>query len=44
MDFALFSHIPWPEERTPKRLYSNLIEQAIIGEELGFQGNRVINW
>ena len=37
MDFALFSHIPWPEEHTPKRLYSDLTEQAIIGEELGFK-------
>ncbi len=37
MDFALFSHIPWPEEHAPKRLYSDLIEQAIIGEELGFK-------
>ena len=37
MDFALFSHIPWPEEHAPKRLYSDLTEQAIIGEELGFK-------
>ena len=29
MDFALFSHIPWPEEHAPKRLYSDLTEQAM---------------
>ena len=37
MDFALFSHIPWPEEFTPKGLYSDLSEQAVAGEELGFK-------
>ena len=37
MDFALFSHIPWPEEYTPKGLYSDLTEQATAGEELGFK-------
>ena len=38
MDFALFSHIPWPEEHTPKGLYLDLTEQATAGEELGFKG------
>ena len=37
MDFALFSHIPWPEQYTPKGLYSDLTEQATAGEELGFK-------
>ena len=37
MDFALFSHIPWPEEHTPKALFSDLLEQAVVGEELGFK-------
>jgi alkanesulfonate monooxygenase SsuD/methylene tetrahydromethanopterin reductase-like flavin-dependent oxidoreductase (luciferase family) len=37
MDFALFSHIPWPEERTPRGLFAELTEQAVIGEELGFK-------
>lgn len=37
MDFALFSHIPWPEEYTPRGLFSDLVEQAVIGEELGFK-------
>lgn len=37
MDFALFSHIPWPEENTPRSLYSDLLEQAVVGEELGFK-------
>ena len=37
MDFALFSHIPWPEEHTPKSLFSDLLEQAVVGEELGFK-------
>ena len=36
MDFALFSHIPWPEGRTPKGLYADLIEQAMAGEEMGY--------
>ena len=37
MDFALFSHIPWPEEHTPRALFSDLLEQAVVGEELGFK-------
>jgi alkanesulfonate monooxygenase SsuD/methylene tetrahydromethanopterin reductase-like flavin-dependent oxidoreductase (luciferase family) len=37
MDFALFSHLPWPEEHTPRALFSDLLEQAVIGEELGFK-------
>ena len=37
MDFALFSHIPWPERNTPQSLYSDLLEQAVVGEELGFK-------
>ena len=37
MDFALFSHIPWPENHTPKALFSDLLEQAVFGEELGFK-------
>ncbi len=37
MDFALFSHIPWPEQYTPRGLYSDLTEQATLGEELGFK-------
>ena len=37
MDFALFSHIPWPEDYTPRQLFSDLSEQAIVGEELGFK-------
>ena len=37
MDFALFSHIPWPEQYTPRGLYSDLSEQATLGEELGFK-------
>jgi alkanesulfonate monooxygenase SsuD/methylene tetrahydromethanopterin reductase-like flavin-dependent oxidoreductase (luciferase family) len=38
MDFALFSHIPWPEENTQRGLFSDLLEQAVVGEELGFKG------
>lgn len=37
MDFALFSHIPWPEERTPRQLFADLTEQAQAGEALGFK-------
>ncbi len=37
MEFALFSHIPWPENITPKALFSDLLEQAVVGEELGFK-------
>ena len=36
MKFALFSHIPWPEENTPRALFADLLEQAVVGEELGF--------
>ena len=37
MEFALFSHLPWPEERTPQGLLSDFTEQAVAGEELGFR-------
>ena len=37
MDFALFSHIPWPEQHTPQALFSDLLEQSVVGEELGFK-------
>ena len=37
MDFALFSHIPWPEEHTPRGLFADLTEQAVVGESLGFK-------
>ena len=36
MEFALFSHLPWPEERTPQGLLADFTEQAAAGEELGF--------
>ena len=37
MDFALFSHLPWPEEHTPRGLFADFAEQAVAGEELGFK-------
>ena len=37
MDFALFSHVPWPEGREPKQVYDDITEEFILGEELGFK-------
>ena len=37
MDFALFSHVPWPEGTDPKQVYKEIIEEIIFGEELGFK-------
>lgn len=36
MKFGLFSHIPWPEGREPRELFQEITEQAVLGEELGF--------
>jgi alkanesulfonate monooxygenase SsuD/methylene tetrahydromethanopterin reductase-like flavin-dependent oxidoreductase (luciferase family) len=36
MKFGLFSHIPWPEGTEPKQIFEQITEQAILGEELGF--------
>ena len=36
MDFALFSHVPWPEGTDPKQVYQDITEEFILGEELGF--------
>ena len=36
MEFALFSHVPWPEGTDPKQVYHDIIEEFILGEELGF--------
>lgn len=38
MQFALFSHVPWPEGIDPYRIITETTEQAQYGEELGFQG------
>lgn len=38
MQFALFSHVPWPEGTDPYRIIAETTEQAQYGEELGFQG------
>ena len=37
MDFALFSHVPWPEGTDPKQVYREITEEFILGEELGFK-------
>ena len=37
MDFALFSHVPWPEGTDPKQVYDEITEEFIFGEELGFK-------
>jgi alkanesulfonate monooxygenase SsuD/methylene tetrahydromethanopterin reductase-like flavin-dependent oxidoreductase (luciferase family) len=36
MKFALFSHVPWPENIDPSRIFGETIEQMVYGEELGF--------
>ena len=36
MKFGLFTHVPWPEGEAPSRLFGEAIEQAVLGEELGF--------
>jgi len=38
MQFALFSHVPWPEGVDPYRVMSDTTEQVQYGEELGFHG------
>lgn len=38
MQFALFSHIPWPEGTDPYRVVAETTEQVQYGEELGFHG------
>ena len=37
MDFALFSHVPWPEGTEPSQVYHEITEEFILGEELGFK-------
>ena len=37
MDFALFSHIPWPEGTEPKQVIDDITEEFVLGEELGFK-------
>ena len=36
MKFGLFTHIPWPEGAEPQQLIEEVTQQAICGEELGF--------
>ena len=36
MKFGLFSHIPWPEGKEPREMFQEITEQAVLGEELGF--------
>jgi alkanesulfonate monooxygenase SsuD/methylene tetrahydromethanopterin reductase-like flavin-dependent oxidoreductase (luciferase family) len=38
MDFALFSHVPWPEGAKPKQVFDDITEEFVLGEELGFKG------
>ena len=37
MDFALFSHVPWPEGVDAKQVYDDITEEFVLGEELGFK-------
>ena len=37
MNFALFTHVPWPEGGSPARLFAETIEQAALAEEIGFR-------
>ncbi|MCH8744229.1 MAG: LLM class flavin-dependent oxidoreductase [Chloroflexi bacterium] len=37
MKFGLFTHIPWPEGAEPQQLFEEVTQQAIHGEELGFE-------
>ena len=37
MDFALFSHVPWPEGTDAKQVYDDITEEFVLGEELGFK-------
>jgi alkanesulfonate monooxygenase SsuD/methylene tetrahydromethanopterin reductase-like flavin-dependent oxidoreductase (luciferase family) len=36
MKFAYFTHLPWPEDRTPEQIISETTEQVQYAEELGF--------
>ena len=36
MKFGLFSHVPWPEDLAPAQVVDNIIEEFVVGEELGF--------
>ncbi len=36
MKFALFSHVPWPEDIAPSQVVDNITEEFVVGEELGF--------
>ena len=36
MKFGLFTHVPWPEGEAPARLFAECVEQAMLGERLGF--------
>ncbi len=37
MKFALFSHVPWPEDVPPRHVVDNIIEEFCVGEQLGFE-------
>ena len=37
MDFALFSHVPWPEGTEPRQVFDDITEEFVLGEELGFK-------
>ena len=36
MKFAIFTHLPWPENARPAEVYENHAQQVILAEELGF--------
>ncbi len=37
MKFALFSHVPWPEDAAPRQVVDNITEEFCVGEQLGFE-------
>ena len=37
MKFALFSHVPWPENAAPRQVVDNITEEFCVGEQLGFE-------
>ena len=36
MKYGLFSHVQWPETKSPERAYQEVLEQVQYAEELGF--------
>ena len=37
MKYAMFSHVQWPETKSPEQAYQEVLEQVQYAEELGFE-------